>query len=616
MPATASLAVAPPEAQEEATAAPEQKRKTAMPPQEDREEFTGLRIANRCLPAENWSQMIRGNNKRVVPFTRLSELRIRKQTCDRIVIGVLYERTTGHRLANGEAYDCWALTDLAEPRPRHFMLHLRWQAYNHWRTGQAVASARRGSIFAVMNPAIVDEGTDNGNPVARVEKPLQILKLGTCPSLGTCDMKGCRLPCNADAHHRICQMHMTMAWARKESRMVADGGSSTSIAFLREQRSGKAKPVARPLASAQDEQAEAEANRKEDSAALTKQAKDAVALRLDDRRFDNCKAKDEYIKSICAGKRAEAHASSRVPVLGRGLKGPGESELDLELDWGERQKAERMIERRAEREEQGIPDTSAPPAKRSRPGNPPAKSARAADSRLSGVATLEPKPEPKKALGELLEALNSRRIARRAGVTQSAGSRAAPSSPRPPRGSRPAPASPRQAVVEAGGAIDPLQPPSVPAQGDLLSRAEALLAEFQAAAVAGDVAGAGRVMAALAVAEKLPASVLKEGAGAQLYDAVGRLALKHSRADVKRLAIRTRRQWRCDSYAAASEARAEAPAAAEVASAQEQPGCAAVPSREEEATAGDPADTVVSTAGNDQEVLAPLQEATREYGDK
>lgn len=397
---------------------------------EEREEFTGLRIEARCVPAAHWAQEIRGRGRTVLPFSRLVELAGRRPQGDRVVIGVLYERQGSQQLANGESFACWGLTDLAKPRPRHLLLHLRGQAFVHWRTGQAAAGATRGSVMALLNPVIVQEGGSGGgataHPVARVERAAQIFKLGNCPTLGTCCIRHCQQPCNASDGSRFCQVHMGVAYSMKPVRNLT-GGIDAATAALLKSCPGAQKRARRPPPELEPEEAS------EDAVEDAKRLKTDMAMVFNARRLHHSDAKDSYVRSILAGARPDREALSHVPVLGRGLESAGGIEMDFStMATDDKLKAERILANHMERARPAsaaeLPEPSA--SSLSAPSRPlafPARGAIAKRARADGPGALgKPEreqgkePASKRALGELMQALTERRMARRSGTAADA----------------------------------------------------------------------------------------------------------------------------------------------------------------------------------------------------
>ncbi|CAE8632491.1 unnamed protein product, partial [Polarella glacialis] len=286
---------------------------------DDREEFTGLRIRERTHAKEVWAAEVRGPGRCVVPFNRVMDkcisYRRQQQARDRdtLIIGVLYQLSPKEKLANGEQYLRWCLTDLAQPKPRQVVVHVRFAAYSHWRAGEPAASARKGAILAVLNPAFVEGGEGSGktntDPVLRVERAKQIVKLGECPSLGACQIKACPNPCNLEDRQRFCEMHLSMVYADKKLRTAAGGGAdSGTAALLRMSQKRSTSKLAREYRNAGE--VENEIDNEEEAGRVrremdNKRNRTAVAVRLDDRRFDTTDSKEDYFRCIRTGNRPD-----------------------------------------------------------------------------------------------------------------------------------------------------------------------------------------------------------------------------------------------------------------------------------------------------------------------
>ncbi|CAK0850688.1 unnamed protein product [Prorocentrum cordatum] len=410
-PAPAPVEGAPvdPQAPQAAPRCPAAEKENCRPTADDREEFSRLRITARQVDPLLWSQEIRGKHRLVVPLSRLGPLRAKQQSQDRVVIAVLYESRPAEKLANGQLFSCWRLTDLGEPKPRCLDVRLRSEAFNHWRTRQPAASVTRGSIFAVMNPALMEEAGPGKPAVVDVLRAAQLMKIGECPSLGLCEMRRCSLPCNADRAERFCNHHLSLAYADKDHRIIANGGLQSKDRPV-QKRTKALQPLPPP------EPEEAAEGRAEDA----KQARIAeLALSLDGRRVHHSRAKDNYVNSIAHGKvsgdasgtRTLSCSSSNVPVLGRGLSDDRAFDLDIELvSSGEKRKAERLMEERAERLEQAPEPAERIPAALAPCGGPQGGAKRARNAAGEGGAARE------RSLGELMQALTHRRAARRVGT--------------------------------------------------------------------------------------------------------------------------------------------------------------------------------------------------------
>eukprot|EP00747_Dinoflagellata_sp_TGD_P163161 gnl/TRDRNA2_/TRDRNA2_181540_c0_seq1.p1 gnl/TRDRNA2_/TRDRNA2_181540_c0~~gnl/TRDRNA2_/TRDRNA2_181540_c0_seq1.p1 ORF type:complete len:677 (-),score=144.10 gnl/TRDRNA2_/TRDRNA2_181540_c0_seq1:46-2022(-) len=596
----------------------------------------GLRISDRAVSAEQWNAFVASRpGMSRVSFARVSELE-RRQDRDRVLIGVLYDNSSLRKFENGSYYICWKLTDLGESQARLLNMRLTKDAYWHWRTGQNAESVTRGSIFAVMNPELIQEPRKEGGGTPdwalRVEKSTQILRLGTCPSLGSCTTKGCLLPCNTDYGDRFCAAHLQEAYAAgSDTRLVVGGFTADQLSSANVRVKRKRKP--------KDETEEAE---EPASGAQLSEERASVALRLDNRRLLSSDANHDYIRAIRLGVRAETQATSHVPVLGRSMDGKDEVEFDLAtIETGERRKAERMIEQRSERAEAAQVRSE----KCSEPSSglftdgvkvpiASSKQPRRQTTNRSADVVKPPAVLQKRALGELVQAMAAQKIARReAAASRSSSSDKAAGGvlfPSEKRSSSDADTSAPPAAVSSGsdsadtaaaaqgeqGANSTSTESGVVATDDLLERAQGIARELVAAGQ--DTA---RIRALLADADGLTENVyIKSG----LYETVGNLIKqaapskkKNEKNDgnevILRLASSARRRWRaaCDAEneraAAAAKAEAARRTQAEAEAAADSPPvlvAAVVP----EAQAAQQAETVTGEASAGVE--APAEAAT------
>lgn len=543
---------------------------------EDRETFSGLRITDREFPEEKWIADIRNRPKgqaRVVPFTRLVEFSDRQQALvrDKVVIGVLFENVPD-KLANGQLCLRWQITDLATPEPRCLTLQIMGQAFAHWHDRKNRCTAVRGAIFAVMNPVLLQCGDSHNSEFQfRVDKVGQLLKLGMCPSLGSCKMKGCKLPCNADRKQRFCSTHLSLLYAEKLGRQ-AMGGTEKKLneLLLRSKRKAVSlDPLDRPekseeekiqhvdeevlwnaIGAAKDGMGD-EVSGKRAEAALkrllskheTKQPDDVstIALRFDERRRSKFVDNEDYIRAIRTGNRCVDAATSRVPMLGRGIK--ADSEEDLQVDLGEpsrdeEKKAERMLEQRAEQANLTKADPEEydmlQPAKRPR--------------------TKVAKSAPEQSLGELVKALSTKRMARRPDAKENAQETGAGVSITSKSATKltarfkenaqeigagvsvTSKSSTQIATVSTGGKL-PVQ--ATQDMAESVERARSLLKKLEA--VGEDIEQFRLILEA--GADLSDVAVAESG----LYHAVGRMALQTSRQDIKHVLMQARRHWRSQS---------------------------------------------------------------------
>lgn len=174
------------------------------------ENWSGLRISNRCLGREKLDAAMRG--KDLVKLDHLGSLSASGR--NQVVIGVLTTKSAKVSV-KGETYAEWTLTDLE----RSVTLVLRDRAVEFWvdPTGPSTSKAVAGSILAVLNP----QATGRSNAMM-VTFESQVIKLGTCPALGYCAALGaeglpCREPINAEAGGHLCAKHAAMSHGERQA---------------------------------------------------------------------------------------------------------------------------------------------------------------------------------------------------------------------------------------------------------------------------------------------------------------------------------------------------------------------------------------------------------------
>ena len=126
---------------------------------DDVEQFSGLPIVNRTVPADKWAEEVRRPNRRYVSFSHIplyfGSDRTKLRVKENIIIGVLYYNSAKdtQRLATGEQYLRWRLTDLSQ-QSRQIVLQLRWGAYLHWRQGEACSHGPKRRHFRDSEPRL------------------------------------------------------------------------------------------------------------------------------------------------------------------------------------------------------------------------------------------------------------------------------------------------------------------------------------------------------------------------------------------------------------------------------------------------------------------------------
>lgn len=553
----------------------------STPSDAGREEFTGLRITNRCIPAEVWSKEIRCAKRRIVPMCKVQQLGRSVHDHDRVVIGVLYARLGVQRFANGVDYAQWGITDLADPEPRRVTLQLRGQSMTYWLKGPQSAKMQRGAVIAVMNPAFVSGDDQSGvghqvggrtagcEHILRVGRHEQIAKLGDCPSLGMCAVRKCQMPCNADIGERFCTLHLTEVYAEKSQRVAAGGGASGSLmSVIKGLHQVKQKRTLHKSHVVEEELRDAK--ELADRAEAAKRMRPAVALELDKRRFISSEANDDYVRSIVKGMKPDRHDSFQTPVLGRGLENETTIELDLlNMDADELKQGERMLQQRAEiLERKAIEDEEQIVVVHHTFKRKPVS--------LPDKATAQAK---KRSLCELVESGNLR-LARKGKSTSlvSPGQ----SCPQTSKGTKKT-SGQSSSRVSPGDRVLPRSKPEIPNESSLnksrnnqelpvqtsskrrrlgsqtasnaipsqvpLKRSpdtQAMeAAESRIRELAATIGNSNAILKALELSDKIPVTALSEEMASHLYWAVGNFALQgEPRDDVQSLARSLRRRWR------------------------------------------------------------------------
>lgn len=317
----------------------------------DMEEFSGLRIENRQVPASIIRQEFSGR-KQIVPFRRLDDF-AKRATADRVVIGVLYHVSLEH-LLNGNPYSVWYMTDLNHPRPKHMKLQVRGTAHKTFSKDRALAP--NGSIFAVLNPLIVEKSrnatqTEHGREaILSVEKPGALCRLGDCPCFASCKIKNCILPASRD-HGLICTTHRAIVNSQQSHRIQVFGGSKRPLSSLRSKAEQdlfcNAERQLRPKAP--KTKVDGADGTETDLPTRSANFEHRLALALHNAAMKDTDHKGEYARLSTSGATGTLDASltkSFVPKLGRGLDET--MELDGDMDIHDLREQERIARERME----------------------------------------------------------------------------------------------------------------------------------------------------------------------------------------------------------------------------------------------------------------------------
>eukprot|EP00746_Dinoflagellata_sp_MGD_P142714 gnl/MRDRNA2_/MRDRNA2_75649_c0_seq1.p1 gnl/MRDRNA2_/MRDRNA2_75649_c0~~gnl/MRDRNA2_/MRDRNA2_75649_c0_seq1.p1 ORF type:complete len:832 (+),score=133.62 gnl/MRDRNA2_/MRDRNA2_75649_c0_seq1:138-2633(+) len=205
--------------------------------QVEKEKYSGLQIANRCVGAQRFDDMMKG--KKTCSVDRLDRLSKSKDNENWVVVSLMYERSLSQLSKKGDRYVRWLFTDLSYPKSNQFILYLFEEAYLAWEE-EGADNARVGSIFAVLNPMPMSEEKRtkaDERAVLKVSHASQVVKLGQCPSLIFCtaykkDGIHCTMPCDKEKGN-VCFYHaqskaaaQVKAWgAAKKGKVAPQKGS-------------------------------------------------------------------------------------------------------------------------------------------------------------------------------------------------------------------------------------------------------------------------------------------------------------------------------------------------------------------------------------------------------
>lgn len=209
----------------------------------DKEKFSGLRIADRKVPAKRWDDMMRG--KRYVAFPSLSATST--TASDNIVaIGVVCSKSQPKYSSTGNRYVYWSLTDLAFPEPQLLTLFLHGDAFEAWDAADLGKSVSSGAVLALLNPEpLADRGGSSGaksqdgksRVAVKINQATQIVLLGSCPSLGFCTCKkkdgmSCSMPCDRDRGAALVCFYHTKQQEAQKVRQWSNAKTSSSQAGM------------------------------------------------------------------------------------------------------------------------------------------------------------------------------------------------------------------------------------------------------------------------------------------------------------------------------------------------------------------------------------------------
>ncbi|CAM9631098.1 unnamed protein product, partial [Ectocarpus sp. 8 AP-2014] len=192
------------------------------PPADFTEAFSGLRVRNRLLSAEDMRVRMRGRKVhrldalRAVPPRALES----QDPADAwAAVGVLVSKSPRRQAANGGSFSVWTLSDLSR-RENEVSLFLFQEALgSHW-------TVCEGTLIAVVGAKVLpDKGGGGGNAPQRlafsVDSPWQVNRIGMSMDYGLCkgkrkDGKPCTMPVNKTEGGGFCEFHVVAAFNRAQ----------------------------------------------------------------------------------------------------------------------------------------------------------------------------------------------------------------------------------------------------------------------------------------------------------------------------------------------------------------------------------------------------------------
>ncbi|CAM9661668.1 unnamed protein product, partial [Ectocarpus sp. 12 AP-2014] len=194
------------------------------PPADFTEAFSGLRVRNRLLSAEDMRVRMRGRKVhrldalRAVPPRALES----QNPADAwAAVGVLVSKSPRRQAANGGSFSVWTLSDLSR-RENEVSLFLFQEALgSHW-------TVCEGTLIAVVGAKVLPDkggGGGGGNAPQRlafsVDSPWQVNRIGMSMDYGLCkgkrkDGKPCTMPVNKTEGGGFCEFHVVAAFNRAQ----------------------------------------------------------------------------------------------------------------------------------------------------------------------------------------------------------------------------------------------------------------------------------------------------------------------------------------------------------------------------------------------------------------
>ncbi|KAJ0398660.1 hypothetical protein ATCC90586_007114 [Pythium insidiosum] len=173
----------------------------------DRERFSGLRIADRTISADDLAGEMTG--RRFIPLREMDSVPrdvLTDEKTDWVTIGVVARKTLSKATTNGSTFMVWGLSDLDTTELGVFLFDAAYEA--HWRQLE-------GSLVAVLNATLMPASEKNKFAL-KAARPEEVVKLGRAVDFGICKAmtsaeNRCRLAVNT-ATSQYCMHHLASSF--------------------------------------------------------------------------------------------------------------------------------------------------------------------------------------------------------------------------------------------------------------------------------------------------------------------------------------------------------------------------------------------------------------------
>ncbi|CAM9702803.1 unnamed protein product, partial [Hapterophycus canaliculatus] len=191
------------------------------PPADFTETFSGLRVRNRLLSADDMRVRMKGRKVHRLAGLRAVPPRVleSQDPADAwATLGVLVSKSPRRQAANGGSYSIWTLSDLSRKDNDVSVFLFQEALSSHW-------TVCEGMLVAVLGAKVLpDKGGGGGGPLKlalSVDVPWQINRVGMSMDYGLCkgkrkDGKACTMPVNKAEGGGYCEFHVVAAFNRAQ----------------------------------------------------------------------------------------------------------------------------------------------------------------------------------------------------------------------------------------------------------------------------------------------------------------------------------------------------------------------------------------------------------------